>query len=247
MRLRAGGEKFVLVHVEFESSRKERDFPRRMFGYFCLLFLKYGIDVVAVAMFSDDAIWKQPVDNYFEASLSPRSRVRFDYHVIKLKHLDHKAFLASPNPLAFALMAKMNYEKRQRVRLKADFRRMILGAKVDPARENLLLEFVETYMILPQAEQTQFLDLVRHESPYVEVLKMVTTYEQAGIKKGIQKGIEEGIEQGKQAALMTLLEKRFGKLPTETVRKIHRLRSSEKLDALLLAVLDATSLSDLPL
>ena len=33
--LKTGGAKFVLVHGEFEASRKTRDFPRRMFQYFC--------------------------------------------------------------------------------------------------------------------------------------------------------------------------------------------------------------------
>lgn len=29
----SGGEKYVLIHVEFQSSRKEHDFPRRMYQY----------------------------------------------------------------------------------------------------------------------------------------------------------------------------------------------------------------------
>ena len=42
--LKSGGERFVLVHGEFEASRKERDLPRRMFRYYCQLFLRYGTD-----------------------------------------------------------------------------------------------------------------------------------------------------------------------------------------------------------
>ncbi len=41
-------------------------------------------------------------------------------------------------------MAKMKYTRRQRVRLKADFLRLFLRADIDPARQNLLVEFVET-------------------------------------------------------------------------------------------------------
>ena len=46
VRLRTGSEKFVLVHGEFEASRKERDFPRRMFRYFCQLFLRYDLCIL---------------------------------------------------------------------------------------------------------------------------------------------------------------------------------------------------------
>jgi hypothetical protein len=36
--LLTGGEEFVLVHVEFEFSRKELNFPKEMFKRFCHLF-----------------------------------------------------------------------------------------------------------------------------------------------------------------------------------------------------------------
>jgi hypothetical protein len=44
-----------------------------------------------------------------------------------------------------------------------------------------------------------------------------------------------------------LLRKRFGKIPSALTRRIRRIHSAERLDALLLAVLDAKSLEDLPL
>jgi hypothetical protein len=61
--LKTGGEKFVLVHGEFEASRKEPDPPRRMFRCFCQLFLRYDTEIVPIAMFTDDAVWKIPVPN----------------------------------------------------------------------------------------------------------------------------------------------------------------------------------------
>ena len=128
VQLKVGGERFILVHFEFEASRKDQDFPRRMFEYFAQLFLRHGLPIVPIAVFSDDAEWTQPVPDFFELKLSPRSRVRLDYHLIKLSQLDYRLFLKSDNPLAFALMAKMKYTRRQRVRLKADFLRLILRA-----------------------------------------------------------------------------------------------------------------------
>ena len=235
VRLKAGGERFILVHFEFEASRKEQDFPRRMYEYFSQLFLRHGLPIVPIAVFSDDAEWTQPVPDFFELKLSPRSRVRFDYHLIKLSQLSHRRFLKSDNPLAFALMAKMKYTRRQRVRLKADFLRLILRAGIDPARQSLLVEFVETYMPLLSAEQTQFTQLVQIEETYREVHQMVTTYEKAGVEKG------------KLEALLLLLENRFTKLPDEVRRKVEKINSSQRINELLLAVLNAKSLSELGL
>ena len=211
-----------------------------MFEYFSQLFLRHGLPVVPIAVFSDKAEWAQPVPDFFELKLSPRSRVRFDFHLIKLSQRDHRRFLKSDNPLAFALMAKMKYTRRQRVRLKADFLRLILRAGIDSARESLLVEFVETYMPLATAEQSQFTQLVQVDESYAEVKQMVTAYEKAGIKKGMEKGMEKG----KLEALMLLLEKRFTKLPAEVRRKVERINSSQRIDELLLAVLNAKSLSE---
>lgn len=240
VRMKRGGERFILVHFEFEASRKDQNFPQRMFEYFCQLFLRHRLPVVPIAVFSDNAEWTESVPDCFELTLSPRSRVRFDFHLIKLSQLDYRPFLKSANPLAFALMAKMKYTRRQRVRLKADFLRLILRSGVDAARESLLVEFVETYMPLRTADEVhQFDELVQVDESYVEVRNMVTAYEKVGIEKGIEKG--------KLEALLLLLDERFENLPDAIRRKVRRINSSKRIDELLLAVLKVKSLSELGL
>jgi hypothetical protein len=66
---------------------------------------------------------------------------------------------------------------------------------------------------------------------------MITTYEQEGIKKGIEKG--------KQEMLILQLEKKFRKLKAAEKQRIRQIDSGEKLNRLLLSVLDADSLDDL--
>jgi len=124
------------------------------------------------------------------------------------------------------------------VRLKADFLRLILRSAVDPARRSLLVEFVETYLPLAGREKTEFQQIVTADQQYAEVEQMITVYEKDGIKKGRQ--------EGRQEALILQLEKRFGKLDDAVKRRVRRLRSAERLDSLLLAVLDAKSVDDLP-
>jgi predicted transposase YdaD len=74
---------------------------------------------------------------------------------------------------------------------------------------------------------------------------MITIYEQRGIKKGIEKGIQQGIEKGKQDGIILLLEKKFRKLRAAEKRRILKIDSVDKLDRLLLSVLDAASLEEL--
>jgi len=241
--LKTGGAKLILVHVEFEASRKPEDFPRRMFNYFCQLFLRYQTEIIPIAVFSDDARWRKPVPNYFEVRLPTRQVVHFQYELIKLKDLDYRAYLKSNNPLAYALMAKMNYNRKERVRLKADFLRLILGTGIDPARAGVLREFVETYMVLDRTEEIRFKQIVQTERRYQKVEKMITTYE----KEAMKKGRVEGRAEGQRKALTLLLESKFGKLSPVVKKKIRQLDSPKKLESLLLSVLDATSLDELEL
>jgi len=237
--------------TEFEASRKERDFPRRMYQYFCQLFLRHGTEILAVAMFTDDAYWKTPVPNRFELRVADTTVMQFTYRLIKLRNLDYRQYLDSHNPLAYGLMAKMDYNRKERVRLKADFLRWILACPLDPARRSLLVEFVETYVPLAGQEQAQFQQLVRSGEEYEKVEQMITSYEKEGIKKGKQEGIKEGkqkgIKEGKQKDLILVLEKKFGTVSAAVRRKIRRIESAQQLESLLVAAVDAGSIKDLPL
>ena len=192
--LKAGGEKFVLVHGEFEASRKEPDFPRRMFQYFCQLFLRYDTEIVPIAVFTDDARLENARAGLFRTEPGRQEFMRFEYHLVKLKNLDYRQFLESNNPLAYGLMAKMEYNRKDRVRLKADFLRWILACPIDPARQSLLVEFVETYVALADHEQAEFQQFVRNDPEYTQVQQMITTYEQKGSGRS-----EEGREAGREA------------------------------------------------
>jgi len=214
-----------------------------MYQYHCQLFLRHHLDIIPIAVFSDDARWREPVPDHFEMTVAGETIIRFHYRLIKLKHLDYREFLGSPNPLAYALMAKMDYTRRERVRLKVDFLRLILASDVDPARKSLLIDFVETYVSLDPQERIEFEQIVNSDTQYEEVKKMITVYEQ----QGLQKGLEQGIEKGKKEMLFLLMSKKFGPLSEAQQQTILRIDSTQDLDHFLLKIMDASSLEELNL
>ncbi len=154
-----------------------------MFKYMCQLYLRYDAVILPVVVFSDDSLWKIPISNKFRLEIADKTIVRFEFESVKLKSLNYRNFLDSKNPLAFALMAKMNYNRQEQVRLKADFLRLILGSQVDEMRQSLLVEFVETYVPLMNEELAQFQELIQTENQYVEVEYMVTVYDNEESRK----------------------------------------------------------------
>jgi len=70
---------------------------------------------------------------------------------------------------------------------------------------------------------------------------MTTTFE-----KGVQKGIQEGIQEGQRRRICLLLGKRFGPLSPAVEKRVNEW-PAERLDELVLALLDAPSLKALGL
>ncbi len=201
-----GTEKFLLIHTEFESDRPKSGFSHRMYRYFCQLFLRYDIEIVPIAVFTGDSVWRKEVEDTFVMEIAGTRFVEFRYHQLKLKRLNYREFLDSRNPLTYTLMAKMDYDRSDQVRLKAEFLRLILSCRVDPARQSLLIDFVETYMPLAKQEEEAFLQIVQTEQQYEEVEKVLTTYERRGIEKGIEQGIEAMLQFRFGAAGLAMME-----------------------------------------
>jgi hypothetical protein len=191
-----------------------------MFKYFCQLFLKFGKPVIPIVVFSDDKVWRTPVPNTFTMQFKDTQYLRFFFHSIKLKHYNWRKFIDSKNPLIYALMAKMDYNKNDIVRLKADFLRLVLNAEKNIARRSLLIEFIETYIILNKGQEKQFEEIIS-QPKLKEVRKMVTVYEKIGIQKGKLETAREDI--------LDVLELKFRKIPYSIKQKIKRCNNLQRL------------------
>ena len=208
---KTGEEEFILLHTEFESKRPKKDFPERMFKYLCQLFLRFGKPVIPIVIFSDDAKWWTKIPDTFIMKFKETEYLRFFYHAFKLKHMKWKDYIDSNNPLLYALMAKMEYDRRDIVRLKTDFLRLVLKSEKNPARQRVLVEFIENYVILKEDELEKFSEQIETKREFREIKKMITVYEERGIQKGIQKGLLQAARED----VFDVLELRFGRVPRQ--------------------------------
>jgi predicted transposase YdaD len=244
-----GTEEYILIHTEFESKKPSTlEFPKRMFKYFCQLFLRFGKPVIPIVIFTDDHRWRTEFPDSYSIEFNNKCYLKYYYHSIKLKHYNWRKFLDSNNPLAYALMAKMDYAKSERVKLKADFLRLILKAEINSAKQSILVDFIENYVRLTSKEQQVFETLVTNEEDYIEVIKMMTVYEARGIEQGMQQGIEQGMQQGMQQGIQQGIQQgaieiaqkdvievlilRFKTIPVAIKKKIERCESLNDLKLL---------------
>ncbi|WP_026731275.1 DUF4351 domain-containing protein [Fischerella sp. PCC 9605] len=229
-------ESFFLIHVE-NQSYNQPDFSKRMFRYFSRLYEKFDLPVYPVVVFSFDNP-KTPQPNLHKVAFPNKLVLSFSYDVIQLNQLNWRDFLRQQNPVATALMAKMNIASTERRQVKFECLRLLATLRLDPARMRIISGFVDTYLRL-SAEEERLLraDIARIEPREQEVVMQIVT-----------SWMEEGIEQGKQQAtlslIMRLLPRRVGALTPELQERVQQL-SLTQLEDLAVALLDFSSVADL--
>lgn len=236
-RFKDGSEDaFFLVHVENQSYIQE-NFGRRMFQYFARLHEKYSYPVYPIVIFSYDSPLRPEPDTY-QVAFPDRTVLEFRYFVIQLNQLNWQNYLARPNPVASALMAKMRIAPADRPRVKLECLRMLLGLELNPARTQVVKGFVDSYIDLNEIEQQAFQAEVEKILPTEkeEVMIVLNEWE--------RKGFAKGKREGEADLVIRLLRRRVGGISAEQQERIISL-PLEQIEELGESLLDFTQLADL--
>ena len=90
-----------------------------MFYYFAPLDAKYLLPIYPVVIFSYDEP-KRPEKSQYQVYFSDIKIFKFNYVAIQLNRLNWRSYLKQSNPVAAALMAKMDFQLKQRVKAKLE-------------------------------------------------------------------------------------------------------------------------------
>ena len=226
-----GEPEVVLVHVEVQW-RPERDFPRRMFEYSTLLWLRERVPIFPIVLYLQGG--KGLTDEEYQQSLFGREVFRFRYASVGLARLRAEEYVGT-EPLGVALAALMTrtrYPDPPLLRLK--MLRRVMKSGLDEARKFLLVNIIETYFELSDEEQRRFERLLSRKE-YRTVREVKETWS------------DRMRAEGKRETLLRLLASRFGPLSPETIAKVNAVPSAEEVDAYAERVVSAASLEDVGL
>lgn len=237
-------DSFFLIHTEHQAS-SQSDFGRRMFRYFARLYEKFAVPVYPVVLFSYDAP-QRPETTSHRVEFPDKVVLDFNYSVIQLNRLNWRDFLQQENPIATALMAKMNIASVDRPRVKSECLRLLATLQLNPAKMQLISGFVDTYLRLNVEEEQIFqaeisrLELVKQEV----VMEIVTSWMEEGLRRGRIEGIQEGRQEGELTVILRLLTRKIGTLEPELQERIRGL-SLTQLEDLSEVLLDFSNVEDL--
>ncbi len=249
VRLKNGKDQFLIIHIEVQSDYDE-DFARRMFKYFYRIYDKFGENIDAIAILTDDNLKFRPDKYHYE-----KYKTRLDYVYRIFKIADHKEaeLLQQSNPFALAVLAtkymnqtKGKSETEQRLQFKKQLARLLFERGYTREMVNKVLLFIANILALPPYLEQQFKnEVIEH---FNTEKTMPLTYEnsrfvvadrygwfQEGKQEGKLEGKLEGKQQGmfhstliialkliKQGADLKTIEI-VTLLPLETIIKLRRL------------------------
>ena len=232
VRFKDAQQAFFLIHVEHQST-SPAEFPHRMFRYFIRLTEKYNLPVYPVVIFSHDKP-DTPVPETYEVAFPDKTVLQFNYTVIQLNRLPWRKFVAQPNPVATALMTRMQIREADRPKVKAECLRLLVTLKLTPEKAEPIYVFIESYLKL-NAEENRI---------YERELSKFAEPEKDEVMEIISSIRQEGRQEGNEEMLTLVLEQRFSTLPASITEKLDKL-STEELKGLAREIFNFQRLSEL--
>lgn len=177
-----GQETCFIIHVENQSS-SEANFTRRMFFYFAKLHQEHLLPIYPVVVFSFDEPKREELKQY-QVEFPNLKVLEFNFTAIQLNRLNWRDFLKQQNPVAAALMAKMQIAPEDRPRVKVECLRLLATLRLDPARTQLISGFVDTYLRLNATEERVFqseLDTMGLKEEHNQIVKNFTKLSQSWV------------------------------------------------------------------
>jgi hypothetical protein len=172
----------------------------------------------------------------YEESYWDHRLLTFSYAYVGLPALDGERYVAGEHLLGVALTALMRVPPTRRAEVHAEALRRLAEASENDYRRYLLLDCLEAYATLDEAQAQELEALLQTDCHQGTQTMAVTTFE-----KGVQQGM-----QGWRRSLKKQLEARLGPLSSHVEERLQSL-SPEELEGLSLALLQATSFKELGL
>ncbi|GAA5232393.1 hypothetical protein [Verticiella sediminum] len=252
VRLREGASAHLLIHVEVQA-RPDAAFLKRMYTYHCRLWDRYGRhdrQVIHVAVLTRSAA-HAPTLAFRDAPLQAvAGSAGMAFAVLHLlawrERRDELLGMARHNPFAVVVLAEIDSAAaggpETRLARKTRLLCLLYEYTYGDADVNRLFTFIDGVLTLPRVQARRFNETVDAIEKEYDVA-YVTSVERIGIEKGLAQGRGEGRHEGLRQALSSLLERRFGPLPTHARERVQT-ASVDTLQIWLLRVLDAAKLDD---
>jgi hypothetical protein len=236
-----GTDRFLLIHVEIES-RARRGMGARLRDYHRAIQARHEEPVLSIVVYlkgGPAGICEQELDGGLKAP----GLTSFRYLSFGLSRCSAAEYLAKPEPLAWALAARMDRGHWSKVELKTRCLARIAEAPLSESERLELANCVETYVELTPEEAGEIPLLDTSRTRRTQAMATSLLYRVSWADKMRLEGERRGIRD----VLLDLMEQRFGPVPDEIRNRVEEIHSIDRLRRLARKVQLAKTLKGLRL
>lgn len=217
-----------IIHLEHQA-QEDKVLHQRMFRYFARFHDRYDAPVYPIALCSYRTP-QQPAPDRYAVGFPEFAVLDFRFRVVQLNQLRWRDYLQHPNPLATALLTRMQVAPHERRAVKAACLAHLVGLPISAKRRRIISQFLDVYLPLAPADEAEMYAAHPEIAPNQQEVPMeiVTSWERMAAVKMVTK----------------VLNVRFGPLDPRITAQIAAY-PYDMLEALNVAQVAFTSLADL--
>jgi len=210
-----------------------------MFLYTMRIFERHRLPIYPMALLTWDTP-KKPAEDQFGFSFSDLDVLSFRFRTIQLNRINWRTFLMQDNPVAAALMSKMQIPKAERPQVKVELMRMLATLRLNPTKSALIYQFMINYIRLNAEEEQKAQETIKKIlPPEIQEQAMIITNE------WIEKGLEKGKLLAQRTTNLRLISRRFGEAAATAYRPLIESLTPSESDQFFDVALFFTSEADL--
>lgn len=225
----------VLVHVEVEARARTRMLGR-LREYAGRIQARYGGPLLSVLLNLRGGKFGGVQSVEPDGELAGPGLTSFRYLAFNLSCCVAEEYLQRPEPLAWALAALMTPGSLSRPQHKRACLRRIAAARLPEEKRLLLVDCVETYLVLTDEEEREYKGLGKRKTE-----GMMNPMHMTWSERMMAQGRVDGVRQ----VLLRQMNQRFGPLPERVRQKVEGIASMPRLNRLADRLLVAGSLEEL--
>src|SRR5699024_159135 len=166
-----------------------------MFHYFSQLFRKVNKPIIPIAIFSYKESWDV---NDFTMCIEDFEIVRFRYLTLHLRKMSWREFISQNNPVSAALLSKMGYTEKERIKVKLEFLRILTSLQINLEKRDILMGFFHSYLTLNEEEEEILMEHVKKQKNAQQIFEVKNPYDEKGKRIGREEGRKEGRKEAKE-------------------------------------------------
>jgi hypothetical protein len=207
--LKTGEERWILIHIEVQGYEDD-NFPERMYTYQYRVKDRYGMDITALAIFTDKNPKYKP-KRYYKKLLG--TTILYIFNTYKVLGQNESVLRKSTNPFAIIVLATLISVKKGKMNddsiaeVKRNLTRMLYERNYSKEKIQNLFLFINYYIRFAEHEKTHtFADeiLLTYQPELFSMgiqEQVILIEKEVSYNKGIDLGKEIGIDLGKEIGI----------------------------------------------